>query len=330
MLTNLLTKQDFEAILRAGSVPEAWQALHKTAWSDSIEEDAPRDPLSVEKRLREGTAARFGASIRMLRGAPQKVGELLLSRWELDSLEAILRLWHGKDPSLESFLACPPLVHGIPTVEIVGAETIAEVARALRHTPYAEPIRMSSARYQEKHSLFPIEMALERDYYRRLLAAVKGLGGSDAREGVRIVGADIDMLNLTWLARVFQYHEVTPADLAEIIVPGPSALSKELAAPALTQETFARLSSRFLGPQRTGEGRNLSSLEQISLLEYIVGEMTAAEARKLLARFPFSITGVFSFYLLLRVELKNLVTLFAGKASGLTESDLASRLYGLE
>jgi len=330
MLPDLLTKQDFEAILRAGPVPEAWKALRKTAWGGWLAEDAPLDPMSVEKQLREGTAHRFNASIRMLKGAPKKVGALLLSRWELDSLEFALRLWHGKDPSLEAFLSCPPFVHGIPVIEIIRAQTLDEVTEALRHTPYVKPLHNSAARYQEKRSIFYVEVALEKDYYRRLLDAVKALGGIDAREGARIIGADIDLLNLAWLARLFQYYKIPAAEFPDVIVPGPSALSKELAQPAaLTPDAFNALSTRFLATRMTGEGRSLSSPEQVSLLEYLVSEMSVAEARRLLARFPFSITGIFSFYLLLRVELKNLVSLFAAKACGINEADISTRLYGL-
>lgn len=330
MLPDLLTKQDFEAILRSGAIPEAWKALRKTVWGNLLPEDAPPDPMSVEKQFREGIAHRFNASIRMLKGAPKDVGALLLSRWELDSLEFALRLWHGRDPSLEAYLSCPPFVHGIPLVEIIRAQTIDEVALALRHTPYAKPLSTSAARYQEEKTIFHVEVALEKDYYRRLLAGVRALGGTDAREGARIVGADIDMLNLTWLARLFQYYKIPAAGLAEAVVSGPSALSKELAGPAaLTPDTFAVLSSRFLADRLAVESGSLSNLEQVSRLEYVVSEMAVVEARRLLARYPFSITGVFSFYLLLRVEQKNLISLFAAKACGASESDIAARLYGL-
>lgn len=329
MLSDCLTREDFGAILRAGSVAEAWKALRKTAWGHGLAEDAKLDPLSLEKQLREWTAQRFSRSIKMLSGAPKAVGAVLLSRWELENLEFALRLWHGKDPSLEAFLSYPLFVHKIPVVEILAAESIDDVALALRHTPYAEPLSESTAQYKERHSIFYVEVALEKDYYRRLLKAVSDLGGRDAREGKKIVGADIDMLNLTWLARLLQYYDVPAPNLAEIMVPGPSPLSKELASTGLTPGTFDELSSRYLAGQLKTEGNNLSNLEQVSLLEYLVSEMAVKEARRMLVGFPFSITCVLSFYLLLRVELKNLIVLFAGKASGVSESAIVAHLYGL-
>ena len=73
----------------------------------------------------------------------------------------------------------------------------------------------------------------------------------------------------------------------------------------------------------------IANLNQIALLENVVNQMAVAEARKLLAGYPFSITGVFAFYLLLRIELKNLIALFAGKESGLNEEAIRKYLYGL-
>ena len=329
MLSELLTKQDFAALLRAASVQDTWNALRKTAWGSELPEDGKLDPLSVEKRLRETTALRFKRSIRMLTGPPENVAALLLSRWELDNLEFALRLWHGKDPSLEALLSYPLFVHEIPVVEIIAAQTIDEVALALRHTPYLEPLSASAGRYKEKHSIFYVEVALEKDYYHRLLVAIGALGGMDAREGERIVGAEIDMLNLSWLARLLQYYEVPASDLADAMIPGPSDLSRQLATPGLTPGTLDELSGRFLSDRLSKEGRGLSSLEQVSLLEYLVSEMAVVVAHNLLARYPFSITCVFSFYLLKRVELKNLCAVFAGKACGLSENDISTRLYGL-
>lgn len=329
MLSELLAREDFEALAHGSSLEEAWNALRKTAYGNWVPEDIRVGPLAVEKCLRETTALRFKRAIRMLKGKPADVGALLLSRWELDNLEFALRLWHGKDPSLEALLSFPLFVHQIPLIEIIGAQTIDEIALALRHTPYCEPIYSATKDYKEKQSIFYIELALERDYYRRLLSAVAALGGSDAREGMRIVGAEIDMLNLSWLARLVEYYSVPVPALRNYMIPGPSAISSRLAGPDLTSAALDDLGAGFLGEHFSREGQALSGLERVSLLEYLVSEMGVDTAKGLLARYPFSITGVFAFYLLKRVELRNLCTVFAGIACGLSQGEISSRLYGL-
>jgi vacuolar-type H+-ATPase subunit C/Vma6 len=81
MLSELLSRSDFDHILRSETLDGAWLALRKTGYGDWTQEDPPSDNAGVEKVLREVTAARFKRAIRSLRGAPRDVASMLLSRW---------------------------------------------------------------------------------------------------------------------------------------------------------------------------------------------------------------------------------------------------------
>lgn len=329
MLTELLTKEDFDALVRSPSLEATWIALRKTAYRDWVPEDPGVNPLAMEKLVREATAFRFKRSTRTLKGKPKEVGTLLLSRWELDNLEFALRLWHGQDESLGEILSYPSFVHPMPIFEIVGAETIDEIAVALKDTPYFEPITASAKTYKQKRSIFYVEVALERDYYRRVLDAIRALGGRDAIEGGKIIAAEIDKSNLTWLARLLQYYDVRTQELREYMIPGPSPVSARLASADLTADLLDDISLRVMPGGLGEEDKGVSSIERVSLLEHMVNEMAVDVSRRLLAGYPFRITGTLSFYLLKRVELRNLSTVFVGKASGLSASELSGRLYGL-
>lgn len=329
MLSELLTRENFIEIVRAASLEEAWIVLRKTSYRDWIPEDVRVDPLAMEKHLREAAAGRFKRAVRTLKGKPKEVATMLLSRWDLDNLEFAFRLWHGKDLSLEEFLTYPCFVHSIPVLEITRAETIDEAALALRYTPYFEPVIASAKTYKEKRSIFYVEMELEKDYYRRLLEAIRALSGTDSVKGVSIIASEIDILNLSWLARLLQYYEVQISQFRELMIPGPSQVSRQLASPDLTSEELDGLGSMFLLGKAGEEGKGLPNLQRISELEYMVREMAVDAARRLLAGYPFSITCILSFYHLKRVELRNLYTAFAGKATGLAETEITARLYGL-
>ena len=329
MLSELLTKEDFDTLVRAPSLEETWLALRKTFYEAWVPQEVRVDPLAMEKLVREATAFRFKRSIRTLKGKPKDVGTLLLARWELDNLEFALRLWHGEDQSLGEILSYPSFVHPIPVFEIVQAETIDEIAVALKDTPYFDPITASAKTYKEKRSIFYVEVALERHYYRRLLDAVRALGGRDAVEGKKIIAAEIDKFNLTWLARLLQYYDLRTQEFREYMIPGPSAISARLASADLTPDTLDDISSSVLAGRFGPEDKGSSSIERVSLLEYMVNEMAVDVARRLLVGYPFRITCTLSFYLLKRVELRNLCTVFVGKASGLSESEISGRLFGL-
>jgi V/A-type H+-transporting ATPase subunit C len=86
-------------------------------------------------------------------------------------------------------------------------------------------VRASLRVYREKKSILFVEMALERDYYARLLRAVRDLGGTDARQAKKVIGADIDMINLSWLARMVDYYGLKVEQFHEYVIPGPSEVS---------------------------------------------------------------------------------------------------------
>jgi vacuolar-type H+-ATPase subunit C/Vma6 len=329
MLSELLTREDFDSIIRTGSIEEALIALGRTSYGDYIPEDISPDELAIEKVLREVTAARFRRASRHLKGKPAEVGRLLLSRWEIDNLEFALRLWHGRDASLDEYISYPSFVYDIPIYQITAAESIDQVALALRNTPYIEPIVASSAAYKTKGSIFYVELALESDYYARLLGAIAALGGHDRKDGERMIASEIDLLNLAWLARLVQYYEVRDTEVHEFMIPGPSQISHRLSAPGEAGEALTDISSELLEGRAAAEGRPAFSLERLSMLERMVGEMGVTTARGLLAGYPFRITSTIAYYILSRIELKNLSTVFVGKASGMTDSAITQRLHGL-
>lgn len=329
MLSELLTGGEFESMIRSESLSGAWLALRKTAYGTWVAEEPPGDILAIEKAFRETTAMRFKRSIHALRGAPREVGLLLLSRWDLDNLEFSLRLWHGKESKLQKFLTYPSFVDEVPVYDIVEAETLEEIGLLLRTTPYVEPITASLGAYRERKSVFYVELALERDYYRRLLAASGSLGGADTRLAERIVGAEIDLVNLAWLSRLVDYYKIETGELHRFVIPGPSAISKHLAERGLSPDRLKELRSEALAGKVTKDVAARFEAGSVSMLETLVGETVVETARNTLSGYPFSIGCVFAFYLLKRTELRNLNTVFAGKWLGTEESEITKRLYGM-
>ena len=329
MLSELLTRRDFDSIISADSLQTAWLALRKTPYEVWVPEDFPGTVLGAEKILREVAARRFRRSIHALAGRPHEVGTLLLARWDLDNLEFALRLWYSKDTTLEEFLTYPSFVHDIPVYDVAEAETIEEIALLLSNTPYFEALSSSVKVYREKRSVFFVEVALERDYYRRLLKAIRDLGGKDTQQAEKIVSGEIDVLNLSWLTRLVEYHKIPPSDFSRFMIRGPSEMCRRLADVTATAETLTEIREGFLADRPAVEGGEVSALSTMSLMEGVIHEMAVDAARRLLSGYPFSIGCVFAFYLLKRIELKNLYSAFSGKALGSSQEEISARLLGL-
>ena len=329
MLSELVSSREFDNIIRSESLDGAWLALRKTSYGAWIPDDPPGEILEIEKILREVTALRFRRSIHALRGTPREVGLLLLSRWDIDNLEFALRLWHGKDRDLQKFLTYPSFVNEIPVYDIVEAETLEEIGLLLRATPYIEAITSGLTAYREGKSIFFVEIALERDYYRRLLEAAAQLGGGDARLAEKIIGAEIDLVNLAWLSRLLDYYKMDPGALHRHVIPGPSPISRRLAQPGLSLEKLKDLSAEVLAGRVGKDVGARIGPDSVALFETLVGETVVEIARSTLSGYPFSIGCVFAFYILKRAELRNLSTAFTGKWLDTDESEISNRLYGL-
>ena len=174
-----------------------------------------------------------------------------------------------------------------------------------------------------------MELAIERDYYRRLLAAASGLGGGDARVAKRIVGSEIDLVNLAWLSRLIDYYKIEEGKLYGFVIPGPSSISRRLAEPGLSVDTLKELRADVLAGRAGREVEARVDPESVSMIETLVGEVVIDTARNILIGYPFSIGCVFAFYLLKRTELRNLNTVFAGRWLGADETEILNRLYGV-
>lgn len=312
-VSEILTQQDLDGMARAESFEEAWGVLTKTPYGQLLPAWAGQDVYEIDRLLHLAAGRRFLSVVRALNGKPGKAALLLLSRWDLDALEFTLRLWHGKDPADNRATSYAAFVHVLPMDALLAAENLVDMARILPNTPFAQALISCSRTYAERRSLFYVETALEKDYYRRLLEAIKALGGQDARDGQTMIGAEIDLLNLVCLARLLNYHKIPPENAGEFAIPGPTLLSKQLQAPGMNTESFNAIYAHFGTAHFGVNGQQLEPLDSISLLENALNEILVRLARHALAGYPFSITSVLAFYILTRVELRNLRSAFVSK-----------------
>ncbi len=328
-LSDLLSRSQFDDILRAGTFQESWNALRSTAYAAWLPELSQPSPLMAERALKDATGSRFKRALRSLRGKTRDVGSLLLSRWELDDLHEALRAWHGKDETYARLVPSVSLAHDVPFLEVAKADTLETVAALLRGTPYADPVLESARTYRETRTLFHLEIALEKRHYRSLLNAIKNLGGNDATDGLRLIAAEIDLVNLSWLSRCASYYGAPAALLREAMIPNISALSSTLEKAQFSPEDLEEVSLQYLSELAGDKGGNPPGLERIGLLESLVTESATDAAWRQLAGFPFCIACVIAFYSLTRTELRNLRGIFAGLAAGFSPEELSGKLCGI-
>ncbi|MGQ9603661.1 MAG: V-type ATPase subunit [bacterium] len=326
LLSDLLGKDDYQSIAGAESIDGAWTELRKTAYGRWIPVEAPAQLLEIEKILNQVSAEHFRRGLRLLKGKSLKAANILLSRWELDDLEFALRIWHRGERYLARYLHFPSLVNNVPIHEIVEAESIEAIALALRHTPYFEPIAKAIPGYKEKRSIFYIEIELEKDYYSRLSSAVSDLGGTDSREGLKIISMEIDLVNLMLIRRLVEYFDVQISSIRDYAIRGGSEISERVISQAATKDSLVEIQSKFFRETPLSLSRN-DRKSSILVLEKLVRMISVRTASRALLAYPFAITCIFAFYLLKRNELLNLRAIFSARELGVEQSQVMSLLY---
>lgn len=313
-LSLLLKAEHFDILAQAVSMEDAWNFLLGTSYAEVLPSWSGQSVYEVDALLHNATGARFQGVVRALGGRAGEAGVRLLCRWDLDFLEYVLRLWHGKERDTFVFSGYRTFVHAISGEALMTGETIEDVVRLLEHTPYAATIAGLSSIYKQRDSLFYLENALEKDFYRRLVAALVRLGGLDGSDARALVDAEIDLVNLSCLVRLLNYSHIPAEDLHEYLIPSGSALSKRLVRPGKDGERISDLAVQVM-TGIPGVGTDISTpLEGIAFLEKAVEEIAKASAHRVLAGYPFSFSAILAFYALIRGELRQLRSVFAAKS----------------
>lgn len=149
--------------------------------------------------------------------------ELIFSldeRYTVEELKNALRLWRRKIKGEDVE------IHGRFS-GIFSAKGIDDVIKILKGSPYSEAVRKARENYLKLDSLFPVEVSIDTEYFKKLGDSIKKLSVYDRTIAKKIIGAQIDRENLSWLGRIHLYYQGRiPAQIPGFI-PGGSYISIE-------------------------------------------------------------------------------------------------------
>lgn len=237
--------------------------------------------------------------------------------YEVDNLKAVLRgIVSGASWSQVLFVLFPLGSESIlPAQEMVETESVAAAVELLRGTSYYDTLSHAMERYTAEKSLFPLEVALDLNYWRELWSEVNRLSNQDRAQSRRVVGSLLDMNNLIWAIRYRMYHHLSEEEIINYTLPVGYRVRDEdiraIAAGADIPQVVARLYPDLPDPdvllQEPRKG--LPELE-IQLQRHVAGQCWAA-----FVGFPFHIGIPLSFLVLNEMEIQDLTVLIEAKSS---------------
>jgi len=223
MYSSLLSPQDLVRLSDALDFQSLLAQLKPTIYGPYIEslKDKELTPRRVVFQIKGRLADAYNSVIHM---APEHTRPLLIQLYryfEVENLKAVLR-GIVTDPTwdrVRDVLFPYGSMSVLPAQAMVEAGNVSAAVELLRGTVYEETLSFAMKRYSAEQNLFPLEVALDLNYWRKLWQEAKRLPGQDQQQALRVVGALIDMNNLMWAIRYRVYHKLSEEELINYTLP---------------------------------------------------------------------------------------------------------------
>jgi vacuolar-type H+-ATPase subunit C/Vma6 len=320
--SRLAEAQRLQELCRVRTVPELGRALYPQPEFQAAGE--------LQRQLVQdlvGELAQLGA---YLTGPGARLLDWLVARFEVENLKVLVRGFITRRPLELLHLVSLPKEPALPTQALASAESWTEFVRLLPNGPLRESLE-EAGDLEGRPKPFFLEAALDRGYFRELLARAERVFGEDQKVVRDLVFQEVDMFNLMLVVRGKFHYGLTPASLLPLHVEG-SGISRARFM-AMLGETDLRAVARHavgravdaLPPEPKGTGEGGTSLDP-ARLEALAWQRFQRLANAAFRRSPVGLGAVVGYAGLRRVEVANLITLSEAIRNGLGVEVIQARL----
>ena len=312
---KLLGKHQLEVFLQSSDYQSVLSMLKNSAYNEQIPDTS--DILIIEHALKQDLIVAYRKILVFLRGKPAHLIETLLGRFELLNVKSIIRSFaKGLDPKEEtsSLIFSLGKYHTIPIDDVLDAKNLESCISLMKNTPFERPLEIGYQEYESSKRLFPLEIALDIDYYRRLKEALDGLNPFDRYNAGIILGIQYDITNLLWMLRFKQYYKLTSEQIFQYMLPYGWKLRPEVFLQIssdsntwMSSPTFIKPYDQILKTAMNSDSNYILGAE-IYLLRYLYNESV-----KSLLKFPLQASSFIAFFIMKEMEIRDIISILAGK-----------------
>jgi V/A-type H+-transporting ATPase subunit C len=235
--------------------------------------------------------------------------------YEVDNLKALLRgVASGASWDQIRYVLFPlDAFTVLPAQEIAGANDVSAAVERLRGTPYYDTLAHAMERYTAERSLFPLEVALDLNYWRETWRDINRLADPDQAHAKRLVGSLIDVNNLMWAIRYQVYHHLAEEEIINYTLPfGYRVQDRDIRAIAAGAD-IASIVTRIY-PDLSESGALLQEPHSgLPELERRLQQHLAGECRAAFMGYPFHVGIPLAYLLLTELEIQDLTVLVEAK-----------------
>jgi len=332
MYSDLLTPQDVARLSESPDFSSLVSALKGTPYGKYISglKDNELTPRRVILQIKNRLANSFSSVVQQ---APEQTRPLLrqLYRYfELGNLKAVLRSiqtvssWNADLPAwdrVREVLFPFGSFSSIPAQAMVESGNVSSAVDLLRGTPYESTISFAMRRFSAEQNLFPLEVALDLDYWRRLWAEARRLSGKDREMGVKIIGSMLDMNNLMWVIRYKIYHKLSEEELINYTLPFGFRVRDEDVRAIAAGSDISSVISRIYPDIADVASLLEHPLSGLPKLEHRLKQQVMKQCVAAFIGDPFHIGIPLAYLLLSDFEVQDLIVLIEAKSSNMADDE---------
>ncbi len=330
MIGKLLQPSTFARLNACSDLGSLLGTLKETDYASYLTSVKEGD-LSTRRasyEIRKKLAYAFGVIIKNAPEFAQPLLRQLFLLYEVDNLKAVLRgIEIGESWEKIRYMLFP--MESFPTLpfeNMVRAGDIASAVEIIRHTPYHRVLSLAMERYRSENSLFPLEVALDLNYWQVVWQQVNALPHQDKEIAKKIIGLIIDRNNLTWAARYRLYHHLSEEEIINYTLPfgykindtviRSIAAGKEL--PELLLNAYPKMAQTI----------NLDGevTQKLPLIEIQLTRMFLSTCKSAFVGSTFNIGFLLAYIFLLEIEIQDLTLLIEAKSLGIQQESYAPYL----
>lgn len=321
MRSDLLDRQDYTRFSDAKSVRELIGMLAETRWASLTNRVDIQDAGLLEREIFVEEMGRIQNLYRRSQGPVADFLGKLLMRYDAERLKLVLRAWY-RPQSGEMHLIHKTALNALPIDRILHASNLPEIVLLLQGTPFFKCLSEMTGLFQERKSLFPLELAIDRFVFATLLDAIKHLPSQDLRIATKLIGLEIDIKNLGWMSRFKTYYHLSTAEISDLLLPKGYRLKSDSLKAIASSENMSQSLADSLRGLRIHLPKGMEGELSFKQLEMLLDQTLYMESVKTFASFPFSIGAVLAYAYCIRFEARNLRTLLQAKAYDMPAEDI--------
>jgi V/A-type H+-transporting ATPase subunit C len=319
MYSRMLSPAELAGLFRAVDYESLISLLRRTVYGSYLTrvEDKDLTPRRAVYQIKLQMADDYAT---IIKAAPDHICPLITQyyrNFEVDNLKAVLRgIVSGASWDRIRYVLFPlGSMTVLPAEAMVETGRVANAVELLRNTPYFSTLSHAMERYTAEQSLFPLEVALDLNYWREIWISIQRFPKNDRDYALRIIGALLDMNNLMWVIRYRVYHNLSEEELINYTLPfGYRVRDVDIRAIAAGAD-IAQIVRRIYPDLTDVEGLLMEPRKGLPLLEAQLQRYVEEQCRAAFVGYPFHIGIPLAYLVLKKMEIQDLTALIEAKAA---------------